>query len=111
VNQPIRSLDYNKKLVFNAQKFHIDDPHDLAAFHEVMRKYMDNILSTERYFNKSSELYVYVEWMGEQDFHEEFGRVKVPNPESPKADPQKMQSLAKGILHIAKTKETSDSSE
>lgn len=61
------------KRVFNAQKFHLDDPRDHALYIEVMRKYIEYLLGPpDRYFNKDSELYVYVEWWGEEDFHTEF---------------------------------------
>lgn len=103
MNQPIKNLDFNQKLVFNAQKFHIDNPAELENYHRVMRKYMENVLCTEKYFNKSSELYVYVEWMGEEDYYDEFlgsGTAAVA-PVSPK----KIQSMAKNILHLADKKE------
>jgi hypothetical protein len=96
-----------KELVFNAQKFCVDNAGDLAMYHKVMRKYAgDNVLCSERYFNKNAELFIYVEWLGEEDFVEEFcnnsNSATLPTTSAPAASVKK---IASKILHAANAKE------
>lgn len=98
-----------KELVFNAQKFCIDNASDLEMYTRIMRKYAgDHIMCSEKYFNKNAELYVYVEWYGEKDFVEEFcGQggfaANAKQPSQPSAS--SVKTVAKKILHAAKAKE------
>ena len=102
-----RGLD--PKLVFNAQKFHIDDSEDLKLYHMVMRKYAgDSVLCSEKYFNKSADLYVYVEWLGEKDFIEEFVHPSTQAAlaaQNPTATAKSLKSIAGKILHAANAKD------
>lgn len=104
-----------EQLIFNAQKFHIDDPNDLRMYHMVMRKYAgSNILCTEKYFNKSSELFVYVEWLGEKDFIEEFvnpSKIREAATKNPEATAKNIKGIAKKFLHAADLKENAPTPE
>lgn len=98
-----------KDLVFNAQKFCIDNASDLEMYTRIMRKYAgDHIMCSEKYFNKNAELYVYVEWYGEKEFVEEFCNTSsssLNTKNSLQPTTTSVKKVASKILHAAKARE------